>query len=354
MDDRSLSPADRSPLLALGRGDQTERQTNRARSPDRAERSWAHVARFAPAACLLAACLLCACSPPPPAPEGLDAATSYLMREFYSSDAMFEAGLRGYVNWFEEEGYLLAGTRATVENTDAFTVGDLSDEDIDQLPVLSDRNIADTAGVVSLAEMECTVSETEALLVRADQYNVFSGDWTDYDRTFSTPRALWEEGTRSGEFEPVLEDLEPYGDEPDDLAGWATTFMQTANRVDPEPTLGGLADLNAYDLFLDFRHGRYDLGGEELQVFAILTYQVDVLPNTSGDGHLYQTYALEVNVQRPGDLTLRMMAVWTELDGAGLTADSAMTLNYSVNKALASAERISGICAGEILIPPEP
>lgn len=294
-----------------------------------------------------------ACSPPPPAPEGLDAATSYLMREFYSSDALFQAGLQGYMNWFEEEGYLLAGTRATAENTDAFTVGDLSEEDVAQLPVRSGRDVEDAAGVVSLAEMECSVSETEALLVRPDQFNVFSGDWTAYERTFETPRARWEEGSRSGEFDRVPEELQPFGDPPDDLGEWAATFLQTSNRVDPEPTLLGLADLDPYDLFLDFRHGRYEVNDEELQAFAILSYQVDVLANASGDGNLYQTYALEVNVERPGAMTLRMMAVWTELDGAGLTSDSSITLNTSVNKALESSDRIAGICAGEFEVPPE-
>lgn len=302
---------------------------------------------------LVAASALSACKPPPPAPEGLDAATSYLVREFYSADDVFEAGLLGYMNWFEDEGYLLAGERATSDNTDAFTVGDLAEEDVGHLPVLSDRVVEDAAGVVSLAEMQCTVTETESLLVRPDQYNVFAGDWTGYERTCVTSREAWQGATGSGEYDPVADDLVPYGDDADELGQWAATFMQTANRVDPAPELGGLVDLDPYDLTLDFRHGVYELNGEELQAFAILTFQVEVQTTPSGDGHLYQTYALEVNVQRPGDLTLRLMAVWSEIDGAGLSSDSAITLNYTVNKALESSDRISGICAGEIEIPAE-
>ena len=42
--------------------------------------------------------LLPACEPPPPAPEGLDAASSFVIREFYNDDASFEAGLQGFMN----------------------------------------------------------------------------------------------------------------------------------------------------------------------------------------------------------------------------------------------------------------
>jgi anaerobic selenocysteine-containing dehydrogenase len=299
------------------------------------------------ASLLLFVAIASGCSPPPPAPVGLDNATSYLVREFYSSDARFQAGLQGYMAWFEDEGYLLAGTRATAENTDAFTVGDLSEDDIRLLPVTSGRNIEDAAGVVSLAEMECDVTETEDLLVRGDQNQVFSGDWTDYDRTFVTPRDTWQSATRAGAFDTVNDDLSPHGGG-DDLGDYPSTFLQTANRANPEPTLGGMADLDTYDLFLDFRHGTFEVGDEQLQAFAILSYQIEALANVSGEGNLYQTYALELDVERPGGLTLRLMAVWSEVDGAGLSSDSAITLNFAVNKSLDSAERISSICAGDI------
>ena len=48
-----------------------------------------------------------------------------------------------------------------------------------------------------------------------------------------------------------------------------------------------------------------------------------------------------------------MMAVWTELEGAGLESDTALVLNLSVNKALESSERLSDICSGDINIPTE-
>ena len=55
--------------------------------------------------------LLIACSPPPPAPEGLNEAARYMVREFYSDDATFEAGFQGFMNWFNDEGVSLVGQR---------------------------------------------------------------------------------------------------------------------------------------------------------------------------------------------------------------------------------------------------
>ena len=43
----------------------------------------------------LATAVLCGCQPPPPAPEGLDEASRFVLREFYSDDATVSAGLTG-------------------------------------------------------------------------------------------------------------------------------------------------------------------------------------------------------------------------------------------------------------------
>ena len=91
--------------------------------------------------------LLFACKPPPPAPEGLDAVTSYMVREFYSEDELFEAGVQGFMNWFNTEGYTLVGEAAEEGNTDTFTLNDLSAEDLSHLPLDDDgREKADAGG----------------------------------------------------------------------------------------------------------------------------------------------------------------------------------------------------------------
>ena len=133
---------------------------------------------------LMAVVLASGCKPPPPAPEGLDASSAYLIREFHAADDVFDAGLQGFMEWFDDEGFELVGERATSDTTDAFTVGDLSDTDISYLPVVSGRDIEAAAGIVSLSDMDCEVAQSEALLVRPDQFNVFADDWDAYDRTF--------------------------------------------------------------------------------------------------------------------------------------------------------------------------
>ena len=58
-----------------------------------------------------------ACQPPPEAPAGLDESTSYMIREFYSDDATYQAGIQGFMQWYEDEGHALVGESATTSNT---------------------------------------------------------------------------------------------------------------------------------------------------------------------------------------------------------------------------------------------
>ena len=100
--------------------------------------------------------MLFACKPPPPAPEGLDAVTSYMVREFYSEDEMFEAGVQGFMNWYSTEGYELVGASAEGDNTETFTLNDLQVDDVAHLPLDDDgRDLSRAKGVISLAEMKC-------------------------------------------------------------------------------------------------------------------------------------------------------------------------------------------------------
>ncbi len=47
---------------------------------------------------------LTGCKAPPEAPEGLDESTRYMVRNFYTGDATFEAGIHGFVDWFGDTG----------------------------------------------------------------------------------------------------------------------------------------------------------------------------------------------------------------------------------------------------------
>jgi len=308
---------------------------------------------------LIALGFLGACTPPPPAPEGLDASTSYLVRNFYADDATFEAGVQGFMDWFEAEGKNLMGENVDLDETEAFTVGDLSADDVAHLPLdmqiitdgnketLEDRDMSLAKGVVSLAEMDCDWLEAEDYLVRPDQHNIFAGDWEGYDRTYVTPRVTFQEASQSGSYDRITETLDPFA-EGFDPSAYGKTLLFTDNQVDPTKVI--LADMPSYPMDLDLRHGTYTVDGEDLGAFAILTYNPAAVWGPAGNNGLVQSYSIEINVQRPNDRTLRLLAVWAQPSGSGIQPDSPLALNYAVNKSLDSSIRLSEICAGEISI----
>jgi len=300
---------------------------------------------------LLLSVLLVACKPPPPpAPEGLDDSARYMIREFYTADPMFQAGLDGFMEWFDAEGFELVGAQATADTTDSFTVGDLIASDVAHLPLVEDpeRDVANAKGIVSLSEMDCSFEETEDLLVRPDQYAVFDA-WTDYERTWVTDRARYQDATRSGAFAPVDEDLDVFAE------GWEagdleSTILLTDNRVDPKPVI---IDLPWYEQSLHFRHGAFLVNGDEVRVFAILTYVPESVWGEGGQNGLRQTYAVEINIERGPTTTLRLFALWAEPVSDIADPDDPFVLNYAVNTAQQNAQQLSDICSGALEIDPE-
>ena len=289
--------------------------------------------------------LLSACSPPPPAPEGLDDAVRYMIREFYADDSTFEAGFQGFMNWFSDEGAKLVGQQATSDNTDTFTLNDLAASDVSQLPLDDNgRDLSNAKGVISLADMACSWEETEAYLVRPDQDAIFSEDWEGYERTYLSDRETFEDAASSGDFTAVDAPLEPFEDAFDHDA-WGRTLLRTVNTVDPKPVV--FADLPAYEMNLDIRHGRFEIDGESVRLMSILPWSPEEVWNEGGDYSLKQSYSVELNIEQD-DRTLRALAVWAEPSGSALEPDSPLVLNYGVYKSLAASQRMSDICAGEI------
>jgi len=299
---------------------------------------------------------LSACRPPPPpAPEGLDESAAYMVREFYSDDATFGAGLTGFMNWFEDEGFELVGVDAGAgtDFNEAFSVGELTDDDIGYLPLAHGRNIGDAAGIVSVAEMDCSVTESEDLLVRSDQETLFVDDWEAYAREYLSSRSDYQDATRSAEFAAIDAPVDRFADDfdPSDIA---STFLLTLNQANPAPIFGGLADLDDYPMSLEFRHGVYEVNGEDLQIYSIITWIEESASGPAGANHLHQSYSIEINAERPGGKTLRMLAVWAEPEGANLEPDDPIVLNYAVDKSAGASARLTQICNGEVEVEPEP
>lgn len=322
---------------------------------------------------LLAVLSASACKPPPPAPEGLDASAKYMVRNFYADDATFQAGIEGFLAWFEDEGKDLVGLGPD-ENagrpTDAFTVNDLEADDVALLPlddeiVLAENNPDDDAddemgardlskapGVVSVAEMNCTWKDSEKLLVRPDQHNVFVLDWEGYERTYETPRETFETATADEDFTEINEAFNP-SDAGFVAADYAKSVLLTQNMADPTPLMG--VDIPAYPLRLELRHGVFTPtdGGDDFGVFAILTYDPGAVWGPTGDNGLVQEFSIEINVQRPGNKTLRTLAVWAQPESPIIGADSVLALNYAVNKSLKSSQTLSDVCDGTTQIDAE-
>jgi hypothetical protein len=290
---------------------------------------------------------LSACEPPPDAPDGLDAASSFVIREFYNDDASFEAGLQGFMNWFYDEGEALVGLKPTdietegdEEGVDSFSVGALTESDVDHLPENPDGSgIEFAGGVVSLAEMTCPWQVAEDFLVRPDQNDVFDA-WEGYDRTYRNSLDVFNTATDELSFTAITDTLNPQASG-FDHGEWERSILFTENQADADTFLG--TNLEPYPLFLDIRHGVFDLADASGEVaptgvFAILTYVTGMATNAAGNNGLLQSYSIEINVQRPGDKTLRMLAVWAEpmLGGTPIHPGDAL-FNASLNQSVATS-----------------
>ncbi len=297
------------------------------------------------AALILSLGLVWGCTPPPPAPEGLNNAVRFMLREFYEDDATIGAGLTGLKNWYDSEGYSLLGEGANAnDGPDAFQLEDIDTDDIDMLHIPDDgRDLDAVSGVVSLSDMACNWQEAEALLVRPDQDVVFAGDFDSYDRSYISSRSDYEAATESEVFPSVVAPLPDLFESGADLGGLTGAILVTESDVQSTEFTFTLN----YQLKLHFRHGNYTVQEEQVPVFIILA----VLPEPAADGprHFSQSYSVEVNYGL-GDRTLRIFGVWSQVYSDDIPLDEDLLDITAVNKSQNAAARLSGICDGSIPI----
>lgn len=288
-------------------------------------------------------CLGVGCKRPPVAPEGLDASARALVRTFYEDDATVGATLTGLTNWVDGDGAELLGEGATLDNVGSFQLADLAEEDVAALELEGARDLTAAAGVVALGEMGCRWQDVEALYVRGDQDVVFEGDFDAYVRSFESSRDAYEKATASSTFSEVDAPLEPMGADQEDV------LLRTRNDV--TQTLIGIT-IRA-DLVLHLRHGIFEIQGEERAASLVLGYVPKESPGDDGTNSLVQSYTAVALIEQ-GDRTLRLFAIWNQLDSPWVQPDSATVLSASVNKAQDAAERLTEICSGETSIANEP
>ena len=272
------------------------------------------------------------------------------MREFYSDDATFSAGLSGFLSWFESEGGDLLGESATTDNTDTFTISDLEDSDIAHLPLDDDRDLSQAKGVVAVTEVQCSWRELEEYLARSDQDVIFEDNWDSYERSYRSSRSAFHDAADRGEFPAIEQDLTPFEDDFDPSL-YEGALLLTENQVDPAAVL--FVDIPNYPLYLDLRHGHFDIDGEDVEGMMLSSFSTKEAWDEGGNSGLLQNYSIEINLASSSDTTLRMLALWNEAVSAGVESDSPLVLSQTINKALASSERLSSICTGEIEIPDE-
>jgi hypothetical protein len=305
-----------------------------------------HRSSSLPVAAATVAVLSLGCKPPPPAPEGLQSSLTYLFREFYSEDEVIGAGLTGFMDWFEADGDELLGESADMDNVGEFSLEVLTDQDVAPLPIEDDVDLGLALGIVALSELDCDRTEVEGYLVRVDQDVVF-GEFDDYERTFLSSRDDFEGASASGAFEPVAGPLvEPYADG-FELGELTPSFLFTENQTSTTE----LGITMAFELLLNMRHGVYEVQGEEVEATMILTWLPERAVSDGGDTSMEQSYSLELDIARPGDKTLRLMASWLQLESI---VPEDMVKVTGVNKNLKSSERLAEICDGSYDLDPEP
>lgn len=296
---------------------------------------------------LVAVVFAAGCSRPPPAPVGLDDSARFLLRNFYEDDATIGAGLTGWMDWYDDEGQALLGVDATVDNVSGFELAGVDANDIAMLPVADDgRDLTRAHGVVALADMDCPWADAQGLLVRGDQDVVFSGDMDTYARTFLTSRSTFEGASAALEFTPINDPIAIL-----DPAFDATPLQSDLLLTDNHVTSSDIGVTLTYDLVLNLRHGVFQVQGEDMVALLIVT-SIPERAESTDQTTLAQSYSVEVNLSREGR-TFRMLAEWSELDSPLMAPDSPLALSSAVNKIRKSAERMTGICQGDIDIPAE-
>ncbi len=292
-----------------------------------------------------------ACAPAPPeAPEGLEDTARYLMREFYSDDAMIGAGLTGLMDWYDSEGIDLDGQSPTTGEDAAaadFQLQPLVPADLAVTQVSStDRDLELATGVMAVSTLSCDWNGIEMIGGRTDQDVVFDGEWAHYSRDFHTDRTAYESATEARSFPSIDQAMDPSVDGYDP-AGTAESILWTSNPLGTVE-FGVTMD---YTLDIHFRHGVYMVQGEERHATITLTWQPDPTWGSGGSNALHQNWGVDALVERADGRVVRLVVVWSDIDSVATGTD--LLVNLQVNRINRFSERMSAICDDPSILPPE-
>ena len=175
----------------------------------------------------------------------------------------------------------------------------------------------------------------------------FFGEFDAYSRTFLSSRSDYEGATPDEDFERVSETVDPWA-AGFELGELSSTFLLTDNDV-TTTAVGVTLD---FQLMLTLRHGVYEVQGVDTPAMIILTWLPQRAEGEDGTNSMEQSYSIELDIQRPGGSTLRLMASWIQVEGI-FDHDSDVVKVTGVNKNLDSSRRLVDICAGDVVLYPE-
>lgn len=283
--------------------------------------------------------LLVACGGAPPPPVGLDDSAHALVREFGGDDNTVSSELSGLLAWYDSAGSQLAAIEPSEENASGFLIGDLGADDVRDLGFAADgRDLKDANGAVGVASIDCTVSAAEALLIRSDQAVVFD-DFDDYARHYRSDRGVYASGSQTVPEARRSISLDDDADAPDVMLRTDNDEQITVSdaRIDDE-------------VVRYFRHGLYTIDDVPTHAVIALSYT----PKAAGDTTaLQQSYAIEAIVARGNERTIRLTAAWTSIASPDHASEDPYWTVWAVDQSRRQASRLSSICRGETVLPPE-
>jgi hypothetical protein len=237
---------------------------------------------------LLHAILLTGCAPPPEAPSELDDLSRYLYREWGNDDERVQVAgllnLEAFLEGVDEGAGLDDGTKIADRS---WALDNLVDDDVASLPSRPDR---DLDGMIAMSVARSTPYDVAChaeLQVQPDQLPVEKGSATDYTRTFP--------GRKDGACFPdaSCDELDTSND-----VRRANAFMATRFTL--------LKDFRWFDLVED--------DGATRRAFYSRSWLPTSFPGEHDGEMMWQSYSIDVWLERPDGSTWRYQVLWSETD----------------------------------------
>jgi hypothetical protein len=256
------------------------------------------------------------CRPhPEEAPDDLDALIHFFLQNVDLDEPdLVGAGAGNLVTWYDA-GALVEDGLATGE------VSDLTSAELAQLDDLSwEPDPSLPVGVYTLRSVDCTFEQMMYLYLEPDQMELFPDTYVDYERTFDSDPACFEDGTC------------------DQLDYHSTNTTTLALGIEM-----------TYEMFTRLRRFEYtDADGEPAEVVLIRNVMPDPAQENVSTGGYEQSYHIEAHVPIGAAETLHLYGLWNYGYLEGVDDGVAFWPNQYLDGLIELDERMQELCT-EIL-----